>query len=106
MKALISSLVVAGALMVPVVSFAQDGGNYPVTRDTVRAQLVQAEQSGELHQSKVHYPRFDRSAHAVASNVAPAGNVDYGPATNGSEQWGQPASVSHDVAGHSLYSRH
>ncbi|TAL96603.1 MAG: DUF4148 domain-containing protein [Paraburkholderia sp.] len=106
MKALISSLVVAGALIVPAVSFAQDSYNYPVTRDTVRAQIAQAEQSGELHQSKAHYPQYNRSAYAVASNAAPAGNVDYGPATHGSTQSGQPAGASHSIVGRPLYSAH
>ncbi|MGF6778876.1 DUF4148 domain-containing protein [Paraburkholderia sp. GAS334] len=110
MKGLISSLVVAGALIVPAVSFAQTGNNDPITRDSVRAQVVQAEQQGVLHQSKTHYPQYDTPAHAMASGVASTGNVasnvDYGPATYGSTQSGQPATLPHYAVSHSIYSGH
>jgi hypothetical protein len=43
MKSLIQTLVIAGALVAPVVSFAQS--NVPATRAQDRAQLVQLEKA-------------------------------------------------------------
>jgi len=44
MKSLVQAVVVAAALVAPVVSFAQSSA--PVTRAQVRAELVQLEQAG------------------------------------------------------------
>ena len=46
-KSLIPAVALASALVAPAVSFAQSNG--PVTRAQVRAELVQLEKAGSLH---------------------------------------------------------
>jgi hypothetical protein len=112
MKTFISSLAVAAVLIAPAISFAQAGSNDPITRAQVKSEIVQAEQQGVLHQSKVHYPDYNRqdSMHADAgANMntnanATAGGGDYGSAMVGSSQSGQPATSPHSVMPNSLYS--
>lgn len=84
-------------ITIPALSFAQ-ASNEPVTRAEVMAQVVQAEQDGTLHQSKVHYPPAQPGA-AFADNA-------FGSSQEGSSQAGrfaQPLSMS---TGHSLYAHH
>jgi hypothetical protein len=101
MKSIISTIAVAVALIVPTVSFAQTTGD-GITRAQVHAQVVQAEQQGVLHQSKVHYPQDN----AQAASKSGAANIDYGPATFGTSQSGQPAALTHYAVPHSIYSGH
>ncbi|USU14649.1 DUF4148 domain-containing protein [Paraburkholderia fungorum] len=56
MKTLVSAIIFASALAIPVMSFAQQT-NGPLTRAEVRAQLVTAEQEGLIHQSNSQYPK-------------------------------------------------
>ncbi|TDN61787.1 DUF4148 domain-containing protein [Paraburkholderia sp. BL10I2N1] len=114
MKNFISSLAVAAALIAPAISFAQAGSNDPITRAQVKSEIVQAEQQGVLHQSRVHYPDYnsqdsmhaDASAHmnTNANANATAGGAEYGSAMVGSSQSGQPASLPHNVMPNSFYS--
>jgi hypothetical protein len=81
MKRILSTILVASALVAPVVSFAQTS-NDPVTRSEVRAQVVAAEQNGTLHQSKVHYP-----SQQASMETAKAGDTtSYGAPMAGSSQ--------------------
>jgi hypothetical protein len=112
MKTFISSLAVAAALIAPAISFAQAGSNDPITRAQVRSEIVQAEQQGVLHQSKVHYPDYNRQdivrAEAntnmkpnVNANANPtAGAGEYGSAMSGSSQSGQPATLQRSFYSH------
>jgi hypothetical protein len=52
MKSLISAVVVASALIVPAISFAQQA-NVPLTRAQVRAEIVTAQKAGLLYQNEV-----------------------------------------------------
>ncbi|RZF31736.1 DUF4148 domain-containing protein [Paraburkholderia sp. UYCP14C] len=63
MKVLFAHAILATAIAIPAVSWAQ-----PVTRSDVESSVTQAEQNGTLHQSKVHYPDATRSAQARSSN--------------------------------------
>ena len=69
---LIISLIVA-ALTAPMVAHAKIDSN-GLTRDEVRAQVVQAGKDGTLHQSKIHYPDYNTTVPAVAQQS----DRDYG----------------------------
>jgi hypothetical protein len=76
MKSLIQTIVVAAALVAPVVSFAQS--NAPVTRAEARAQLVQLEKAG-YYPSRVtnDYPDGIEAAEAkVAAQNSANGSSD------------------------------
>ncbi|PRX33069.1 uncharacterized protein DUF4148 [Paraburkholderia sp. BL18I3N2] len=79
------SLIIA-ALAMPMISYAKVDSN-GLTRDEVKAQVVQAEKDGTLHQSKVHYPEYDQNASAVAKQSA----SDYGTMPSNFTQSGSPA---------------
>jgi len=81
MKSLLTNFLIATTLIVPAASFAQNS-NGPITRAQVKAQVVEAEQQGTLHQSKVHYPpAAPWTAHAQS-----APDPSYGATTYGSSQ--------------------
>lgn len=66
MKSLVSAVVIASALVVPAVAFAQQA-NGP-TREQVRAELVTAQKAGLLNQNDVNYPKtVPQGATAVAA---------------------------------------
>jgi uncharacterized protein YpmB len=91
MKSLLSAIVVASALIVPAVSFAQQA-NGPVTRAQVRAELVAAQKAGLLNQNDVNYPKAvpQDSTTVVA---AAQGSQDVGGVKASSSDAGAPASV-------------
>jgi opacity protein-like surface antigen len=96
MKNFLATLLVAAG-MLPMLSFAQ--ANTPLTRAQVYAQVVQAEKTGTLHTSKVHYPndviaRDDRAHHA------------YGASTEGTAQTGWIAKPFTGAAVDTLYKHH
>ncbi|WCM24568.1 DUF4148 domain-containing protein [Paraburkholderia bryophila] len=91
MKSLISAVVVASALIVPAVSFAQQT-NGPVTRAQVRAELVAAQQAGLLNQNDTTYPKAVPQ-NAVPVAVAEQGSQDVGGTSAGSSAAGAPTSV-------------
>lgn len=80
MKSLISAVVVASALVVPALSFAQS--NAPVTRGQVQAELVAAQQNGSLDTNDVAYPpaKPQLGASAQSSEV---GGVQAGTSESG-----------------------
>ncbi|CAB3776943.1 hypothetical protein LMG28614_00317 [Paraburkholderia ultramafica] len=102
MKTLISAVVVAAALVVPVASFAQS--NQPVTRAQVRAELVQLEKAG-YNPAGDHatYPANIQAAQArvdAQDGTAQAANSGYGAPIAGSSQAGRPMSGNDR---HSIY---
>ena len=86
MKSLISAVVVAAALAVPAVSFAQQSDN-TLTRAQVRAELASAQQVGLLSQPDPVYPRSAANVQTVAS-VTPQVEPAVGSATASRSQWG------------------
>jgi hypothetical protein len=96
MKALISAVVVAAALVAPVASFAQS--NQPLTRAEVRAQLVQLEKAGyDPIGEHVDYPANLQAAQAridAQNGTAQAVNSGYGAPIAGTSQSGRPLSSS------------
>ncbi|MBN3765991.1 DUF4148 domain-containing protein [Burkholderia sp. Ac-20365] len=74
---LVISLVVS-ALAMPMIAHAKIDSN-SVTRDEVRAQLVQAEKDGTLHQSKNQYP--DYNANNASDTQQSARDYGMAPAT-------------------------
>ncbi|WP_233852311.1 DUF4148 domain-containing protein [Paraburkholderia sp. HD33-4] len=93
MKVLIAHAILATAIAIPAVSWAQ-----PVTRSAVESLVTQAEQNGTLHQSKVHYPDAIKSAQVPASN-------DYGSGPLVNSQSGHRGSTETPVD-KALFSHH
>jgi hypothetical protein len=95
MKSLIQAVVVAAALVAPVVSFAQSDA--PKTRAQVRAELVQLEKAGynPAHGEDPYYPADIQAAEAkvAAQNSAATG---YGGVVSGSSEAGHPATSKAD----------
>ena len=81
MKSLLSAVVVASALIIPAVSFAQS--NAPVTRAQVRAELVAAQQNGTLDQNDVAYPAA-KAQFGATSESSEVGGVTAGTSQSGS----------------------
>ena len=94
MKSLIQAVVVAAALVVPAVSFAQSDAP-KLTRAQVRAELVQLEKAGynPSNGEDATYPAEIQAAEAkvAAQNGAASG---YGGTASGSSQSGGRANVS------------
>jgi hypothetical protein len=98
MKTLVSATIIASALAIPAMSFAQQT-NGPLTRAEVRAQLVTAEQEGLVHQSNSQYPKTAPASSRTATAFDISG---YGPTASGSSQTVSPAMALKP----SLYSHH
>jgi hypothetical protein len=102
LKSLIPAFVLASALAMPTISFAQSNG--PVTRAQVRAELVQLEQAG-YHVGSGHatYPAEIQAAEAkvAAENGAASG---YGGAVAGASEAGRAAMSTADW--NAMYGRH
>jgi hypothetical protein len=69
MKTSLAVSMVVAALAMPMVSYAKADSN-GLTRDEVKAQVVQAEEDGTLHQPKVHYPEYGQNASATGRQSA------------------------------------
>ncbi|WP_367189365.1 DUF4148 domain-containing protein [Burkholderia sp. Ed8] len=67
MKSLIQAVVVAAALVAPVVSFAQSGST--ITRAQVRAELVQLQQAG-YNSARGEDPHYPEAIQAATARVA------------------------------------
>lgn len=91
MKSLLSAVVVASALIVPAVSFAQQA-NGPVTRAQVRAELVAAQKAGLVYQNDTQYPKTVAQGDAAVVASAQA-SQDVGGVNGGSSSAGAPSSV-------------
>lgn len=93
MKSLISAVLVASALVVPAISFAQQA-NVPLTRAQVRAEIVTAQKAGLLYQNDTQYPKAVPQS-GVAVLASAQGSQDVGGVNAGSSESGVPASVQH-----------
>ncbi|APA88656.1 DUF4148 domain-containing protein [Paraburkholderia sprentiae WSM5005] len=106
MKTLIYAALVANALAVPAVSFAQDS-TAPLTRAEVRADLVQMEQAGYRPSLKdPHYPTDVQAAEARihAQDATTSSSMAVGGVSmNGSSQSGAPSA---SAGTHSIYFGH
>lgn len=105
MKSLVQAVVVAAALVAPVVSFAQSGST--ITRAQVRAELVQLQQAGynSARGEDPHYPEAiqaatarvaeqQRSAQAQGADASGYGAQAQGASAAGSRAMGvRPASA-------------
>ncbi|RKF48948.1 DUF4148 domain-containing protein [Paraburkholderia fungorum] len=98
MKTLVSAIIIASALAIPAMSFAQQT-NDPMTRAEVHSQLVTAGQEGLLHQSNSQYPKTAPASSRTATAFDISG---YGPTASGSSQTVIPAMGVKP----SLYSHH
>ncbi|MBN3733614.1 DUF4148 domain-containing protein [Burkholderia sp. Tr-20390] len=67
MKSLVQAVVVAAALVAPVVSFAQSGST--ITRAQVRAELVQLQQAG-YNTARGEDPHYPEAIQAATARVA------------------------------------
>lgn len=111
MKSIYYAVLTAAVLSAPVVAFAQSS-NAPVTREQVKAEIVQLQKVGYNNgDTDAHYPDAILAAEArvaqmnastVANQAHPVAVSSYGPSANGSSQSGGPA-VRTD---RSLYSGH
>lgn len=86
MKSLLSAIVVASALIVPAVSFAQQA-NAPITRAQVRAEIVAAQKAGLLSQTDSQYPKPMPQTEAAAVASAQTGE-DVGGVNGGTSDAG------------------
>jgi len=68
MKTSLTVSLIVAALSIPAMSYAQSAQTTqdPIARSEVKAQTVQAEKDGTLHQSKVHYPDYAAAQTGVA----------------------------------------
>ncbi|BCF91723.1 MULTISPECIES: DUF4148 domain-containing protein [Paraburkholderia] len=87
MKTSITIAMLTAVLLMPAISYAKIDSNQTTTRGEVKAQIVQAEKDGTLHQSKVHYPDYN----ANASTVAQQSDSGYGTMPLNFSQSGSPA---------------
>jgi hypothetical protein len=97
MKSSIQAVLAAAFLAVPIASFAQQNG--PVTREQVRAELIQLQQAGyNGNASDTTYPADLQAALArvAAQNQAQAQvqaapqDTEYGTSSSGTSQAGRP----------------
>ncbi len=85
-KAFVPALVIASALAAPTFAFSQDNGSV-VTRQQVRADLVQLEKAGyNLSTDRTTYPQNIQAAEARVH--AQDGNSAYGPSVAGTSNSG------------------
>lgn len=89
MNSSIKVALATAVLLVPAFAFAQS--NEPLTRDQVRAQLVQLEKAGynPLADCPGECPESLRHAEAVIAQQQANTNAAYGPASNGTVQSGK-----------------
>ena len=95
MKSLISAVIVASALILPAVSFAQQANNSPMTRAQVRAELVAAQKAGLVYQNDTQYPKAALGGGATVASTQ--GAKDIGGAHAGSTAAGAPSSAQHSL---------
>lgn len=86
MKSIVKAAVVAAAVAVPALSFAQV--QQPLTRAQVREQLVQLQAAGFNQRDWANYPQNIQAAQARVVAQQQAATA-YGSATNGTAQAGQ-----------------
>lgn len=88
MKSLVQAVVIAAALVVPAISFAQ--AQTPLSRAQVRAELAQLEQTGWRPASGAD-PRYPDDIQAAEAKVAAQSNATgVGGVVSGSSESGRP----------------
>lgn len=107
MNKLFPAVIVAAALAIPAVSFAQSS-EQGLTRAQVRAELVQLEQAGyKPAADQVNYPENIQAAQArvTQEKLANGDTSGYGAPAVGTSQSGTPA-VQHLAPSQSVYFGH
>ncbi|MFM0396202.1 DUF4148 domain-containing protein [Paraburkholderia phytofirmans] len=100
----IQSLIVAAAVALPALSFAQS--NQPLTRAQVRAELVQLEKAGyNPAGDETQYPRNIQAAEARVSAQNGLALSSYGPVTDGNSASGSHASDSQVIGLGAIYAK-
>jgi hypothetical protein len=101
---LIQSLIVAAAVALPALSFAQT--NQPLTRSEVRAQLVELQKVGYNPASdETQYPRNIEAADARLGAQHGLAASSYGPAMGGSSASGSRASDTEVIGLGAIYAK-
>ncbi|KAA1013658.1 DUF4148 domain-containing protein [Paraburkholderia panacisoli] len=102
MKSLIKAVVVVASLAASATVFAQS--NSPITREQVRAELVQLAQAG-YHVGDGDQAHYPEAIQAVQARIAAQNNgaSAYGGSVAGSSQSGRPAVSAADW--NAMYSR-
>lgn len=93
MKSLLSAVVVASALLVPAISFAQSS-NAPVTRAQVENEIAVAQQNGSLDTNDVAYPPAKPQ---IGGTAAADATQSVGGVTGGSSESGKRPSVEQRI---------
>jgi Domain of unknown function (DUF4148) len=106
MKSLIQAVVVAAALAIPAVSFAQSS-QQPLTRAEVKAQLIQIEKAGYNPGTANDYD-YPANIQAAEARVAAqnGGASSYGGVANGLSDSGTPVQSSFGDNVQTLYHGH
>jgi hypothetical protein len=100
----IQSLIVAAAVALPALSFAQS--NQPLTRAEVRAELAQLEKAGYNPASdETQYPRNIEAAEARLGAQHGLAESSYGPAMGGSSASGSRASDTEVIGLGAIYAK-
>jgi len=105
MKKLIPAVVVAAALAIPAISFAQSS-QQGLTRAQVRAELVELQQAGYNPMADhADYPQNLQAAQArvTEQQLANAGTSGYGAPAAGTTQAGGAAHPAERAPGQSVY---
>jgi hypothetical protein len=110
LRSLIPAVVLASAVAVPAVSFAQQS-NGPVTRAQVRAELVQVEKAGwRPAMGMGNSPDYPAGIQAAEAKVAAQNEVtaSYGGAAGGMSASGAPTAARSEATGNtkSIYFGH
>jgi hypothetical protein len=108
MNKLIPAVVVAAALAVPAISFAQTS-QQGLTRAQVRAELVQLEKAGyNPSGDQINYPENLQAAQArVSAEQLASGNTSgYGAPTAGTSESGGAVQPAHIAPQQSVYFGH
>lgn len=86
-KSFVPALVIASAVVAPTFAFAQNNG--PVTREQVRAELVQLQKAGyNPAEDRVTYPENLQAAQARVNAEQGVSTTAYGASTAGTAQSG------------------
>jgi Domain of unknown function (DUF4148) len=107
-KSFMPAMLVASALAIPTLAFAQDSQGQGLTRAEVRAELIQVERAGyNPSADDVYYPANIQAAEARVAAANGGNGTSYGPSTEGTSASGLHAYGSPDIVStRSLYSRH
>jgi hypothetical protein len=86
MKSFFEAIAIAALITAPLAAFAQS--EQPLTREQVRADLVQVEKAGYNPNDWMHYPENIQAAEARVAAEKQTNASSYGAGSNGSSQAG------------------